>query len=380
MEKDYKTYRVFLSAAEPSGDLHCAGLIRALKKSGKNIEFFGVGGELMEQEGCQLLAATVNKAAMLSRAFGRVAFFYNLIRRIRKFLKKEKIDLVIVCDSPAFNFHIAKAAKKHGVKTLFYVAPQLWAWAGWRIKKLKACCDKLCCILPFEEDWFGSRGVETVFVGNPMLDGFESELSDNQKDYSDFDANKVKIALLPGSRSAEIATIWEPMQKMAIKLKRKYPGAEFTAIAVDERRKEILKSMHLLGFRCKYTTSGVHEICKEVDFSIVASGSVTVQVAATGCPMVVVYQSSKFLWYLLGWWLLQTKHLSLVNILSRKELVPEFMPYFSSIDPVVEAVDELLSDKEKLSELSGELINLTEPLGRNNAAEKTSQIVMEMLE
>ena len=380
MAKNDKTYRVFLSAAEPSGDAHCAGLIKALKKSGDNIEFFGVGGELMEQEGCQLLAVTVNEAAMLYRAFSRVAYFYNLIRRIRKFLKKKKIDLVIVCDSPAFNFHIAKAAKKHGIKTLFYVAPQLWAWAGWRIKKLKNCCDKLCCILPFEEDWFGHRGVETVFVGNPMLDGFGSDLSGNKKDYSDFDAKKVKIALLPGSRSAEIETIWEPMQKIATELKRKYPGAEFTAVAVDERRKEILKSMHILGFRCKYTSRPVQEIASEVDFSIVASGSVTVQVAATGCPMVIVYQSSKVLWYLLGWWLLQTKHLSLVNILSRKELVPEFMPYFSSIDPVVEAVDGLLSDKEKLTELSGELINLIEPLGRSNAAEKTSQIAMEMLE
>ena len=380
MAKNDKTYRIFLSAAEHSGDAHCAGLINALKRSNENIEFFGVGGELMEREGCQLLESTVNEAVMLYKAFGRVAHFYKLIRRIKKFFKKENIDLVVVCDSPAFNFHVARSAKEMEIKTLFFVAPQLWAWASWRIKKLKKFCDKLCCILPFEEDWFGQRGVEAVFVGNPMLDEFESDLSVNQKDYSGFDAKKVKIALLPGSRMAEIRAIWEPMQKIATQIKRKNPGAEFTAVAVDKKRKEILKSMHTLGFRCKYTSSSVQEIAGEVDFSIVASGSVTLQVAAAGCPMVIVYQSSKLLWHLLGRWLLQTKHLSLVNILAQKELVPEFMPYFSSIDPVVDAIDGFLSDKEKLTELSSELIKLVEPLGHLNAAEQTAQIVMEMLE
>ncbi len=380
MAKTVQTYRIFLSAAEPSGDAHCAGLINALKKSNRNIEFFGVGGELMEQAGCQLLENTVSKAVMLHKAFGRIAYFFNVIRRLRKFLKKGNIDLVVVCDSPAFNFHIAGAAKKAQIKTLFFVAPQLWAWAPWRIKKLRKFCDKLCCIIPFEEKWFNQRGVETVFVGNPMLDEFDFALSGNRKDYADFKPEKVKIALLPGSRDAEIETLWQPMQKIAAKIRRKYPGAEFTAVAVDGKRKEILKSMHVLGFRCKYIIGSVQEIAGDVDFSIVASGSVTLQLAAAGCPMVVMYQSSKILWFLLGRWLLQTRYLSLVNIIAGKELVPEFMPYFSSIAPIAEAVDVLLSDRERLSQLSSELVELVEPLGRTNAAEQTAQIIMEMLE
>ena len=134
-EKD-KTYRIFISAAEPSADAHCAGLITALQKSGYpapvspapgrigRIEFVGVGGPKMASAGCRLLETTVGKAVMIYKAFRHVLHFYRLIKRITGFLNNNKVDLVIVCDSPAFNFHVAKAAKKAGIQTLFYVAPQ----------------------------------------------------------------------------------------------------------------------------------------------------------------------------------------------------------------------------------------------------------------
>ncbi|MHC4221375.1 MAG: hypothetical protein ACYST9_03060, partial [Planctomycetota bacterium] len=123
MSKQKKIYRVFISAAEPSADSHCAGLINALKQTNLDIEFVGVGGAKMQQAGCQLLEKTGHKAAMLFNAFKQIGHFYLLITRIKRYLKKNPVDLVIVCDSPAFNFHIAKAAKKLKTKTLFYVAP-----------------------------------------------------------------------------------------------------------------------------------------------------------------------------------------------------------------------------------------------------------------
>ena len=109
----------------------------------------------------------VGRAAMGYKVFGQLGYYYGLIKRIKHYFKVNKVDLAVLCDSPALNFHIAKAAKKSGAKTLFYVAPQLWAWAGWRIGKLKKRCDKLACILPFEQQWFSRAGVDTSFVGNP---------------------------------------------------------------------------------------------------------------------------------------------------------------------------------------------------------------------
>jgi len=377
-EKD-KAYRLFISAAEPSADAHCAGLITALQQSSYDIEFVGVGGPKMASAGCKLLETTVGKAVMIYKAFRHVGRYYKLIKRIRSYFKSNKVDLVIVCDSPAFNFHIAKAAKKAGLKTLFYVAPQLWAWAGWRIGKLRKYCDKLCCILPFEQDWFSQRGVDVTFVGNPLLDELGIDLARYGKKYADFEPKKAIIALMPGSRAAEIDSLWRPMQQIAARLRKKYPGASFTTVAVDAERKEILKASQIVGFRCHYTIGSVGETASAADFAIVASGSATLQVAAVGCPMVIMYQSSKILWHLIGRWLLKTKYLSLVNILAGRELVPEFMPYFSSIEPIVESIEQLLEDRDKLAQTSSELIELAESLAERKACEQVAEIAIEML-
>ena len=377
-ERD-KTYRIFISVAEPSADNYCAGLITALQQSSYDIEFVGVGGPKMASAGCKLLETTVGRAAMMYKAFSHVLHFYKLIRRITRFLKSSKVDLVIVCDSPAFNFHIAKAAKKAGIKTLFYVAPQLWAWGSWRIRKLRKYCDKLCCILPFEQDWFSQRGIDVVFVGNPLLDKLNIDLARYGKKYADFEPKKAVFALMPGSRAAEIGSLWGPIQQIASRIKEKYPNATFTAVAVNAERQQTLKAAQIPGFECKYTIGSVSETAGAADFAIVASGSTTLQVAAVGCPMVIMYQSSKILWHLIGWWLLKTKYLSLVNILADKELVPEFVPYFSSIEPIVESIEQLLEDRDKLTQISGELIQLAEPLGQGNASEKVAEIAVRML-
>jgi len=375
-----RTYRIFISVAEPSADAHCAGLITAFRKRGyDNIEFVGVGGPKMTEAGCKLLQTTIGKAVMIYNAFRHIIHYYKLIRRITGYLKSNKVDLVIVCDSPSFNFHISKAAKKAGIKTLFYVAPQLWAWASWRISKLRKYCDKLCCILPFEQDWFSRRDVDVVFVGNPLFDGLDLPLARYKKSYSNFQPRKARFALMPGSRAAEIESLWRPMQRIALRLKQKYPDATFTTVAVDAERQRLLKASQIAGFECQYTIGTVSKTAAAVDFAIVASGSATLQVAAAGCPMVIMYQSSRILWYLVGWWLVKTKYLSLVNILAGKELVPEFMPYFSSIDPIVEDIEQLLENKDNLTQISDELIKLTEPLADKKAADQVADIVAEML-
>lgn len=332
----------------------------------------------MAQAGCTLLESTVGRAAMLYNAFAQVAHFHKLIRRIKQFFKTTKVDLVVVCDSPSFNFHVAKAAHKAGIKTLFYVAPQLWAWGGWRIGKLRKSCDKLCCLLPFEQDWFGRRGVEAVFVGNPLFDEMETD-REHCRRYVNFKPDNAQFAIMPGSRPAEIDALWRPMQQVALRLKQRYAGARFVTVAVDAERQRILTASQLPGFECQYVIDSVHNTARTADFSIVASGSATLEVAAAGCPMVIMYQSSRMLWHLVGRWLVTTKYLSLVNILAGRELVPEFMPYFCSIDPIVKAIEQLLEDSDGLAQLSTSLVKLTEPLAEKNAREEVARIALEML-
>lgn len=331
----------------------------------------------MADAGCKLLENTTDKATMGFNGFTQVARFYKLIKRIRRFMASNKVDLVIVCDSPAFNFHVAKAAKKVGVQTLFFVAPQLWAWGGWRIRKLRKRCDKLCCLLPFEQDWFGSRGVDAVFVGNPLLDELVIDLAHHKK-YAGFDPRKTKFALMPGSRAAEIELLWRPMQQIAMRLKEKYTQATFVTVAVDAKRRQLLQEAQIPGFECQYSVDSVNSTAGAVDFSIVTSGSATLEIAAAGCPMAVMYQSNKVLWFLLGW-MMKTKYLSLVNILANRELVPEFMPNFSSIDPIVASIDGLLQDKNALGKLSSELTKLTQPLAEKKACEEVAKIALREL-
>jgi len=372
--------QVFISAAEPSGDVHCASLIAAMRESSRDIEFIGVGGRRMQAAGCQLLAQTADRAAMIYNAFGQVWYYFRLIRRITRYLRNNKVDLVIVCDSPAFNGHVAKAAKKTGTKTLFYVAPQLWAWAPWRIRKLRKYCDRLACILPFEQQWFRSRGVNAQFVGNPLLDELAVSPTANAKDYADFNPEVARMALMPGSRRAEIDKLWLPMQQVAVEIKEKWPGVRFTTVAVDERTEEVLRKKQTGDFVCDYTIASVIQTATEVDLVILASGSATLQVAAAACPMVVMYQTSRVLWHLIGRALIRTRFLSLVNILADTQLVPEFMPYFGSAASIADACIKLLSDKQKLRETSRKLAELVSPMAEGKASRKVEKMVMEMLE
>ena len=374
--------RIFISACEPSAQLHCANLISAVNakaSSDLEVEWVGLGGDKMAAAGCDLLEDTVEKAAMTYNVLGQIGSYIKRIKRVSAYLKSNKVDLVIVCDSPAFNFHIAKAAKRAGVPVLFYVAPQLWAWAPWRIFKLRRCCDRLACILPFEKEWFSKRGVDITFVGNPLFDDVNTDLKAAYKDYDDFDIRTAKIALLPGSRDAEIETLWKPMQQVALKLQKRLPRCRFTTAAVNDEKLKALQSQQIEGFVCDYVIDDVPSLTQRADLAIVASGSATLQVAAAGCPMVVMYQSSKLLWNLLGRWIVRMRFLSLPNILANKELVPEFMPHFDSIAPIFERCNALISDKNRLRRTSRELLELIEPMTKTNSANAVADMVMEML-
>ncbi len=374
--------RIFISACEPSADMHCANLIHAAERRGLGgqIEWVGVGGEQMARAGCRVLEDTVSRASMIYNALGQAGFYWKIARRIGDYLRSNKVDLVIVCDSPAFNFHVARAARAAGIKVLFYIAPQLWAWAPWRIRKLRRCCDKLACILPFEEDWFCSRNVDARFVGNPLFDDVSIDFTNRRKDYSNYEPRKATIALMPGSRIAEVRSLWPAMQKVAIQILQKWPQSTFIAVAPSEGKMQLLRSRKLSGFKCEFTVGNAIETANRADIALVASGSATLQVAAVGCPMVIMYQSSRLLWHLAGRWLIRTRFLSLVNILAGREMVNEFMPYFKSIRPIVDCCNTLIGNKILLTKISADLEGLVAPLTVGWASDEVAQMAWEMIE
>jgi lipid-A-disaccharide synthase len=368
----------FLSAAEPSADIHCAHLVEALRELHPGARFSGLGGPAMKAVGCTLLADTTDRAAMTYNVLGQLGWYRGLIKKAAASFRSDRPDLVIVCDSPALNFHIAKAAKAAGTKTLFYVAPQLWAWAPWRMRKLKRLCDKLCCILPFEEQWFKSRGMDATYVGNPLLSGLDLSSIANCKSQI-VNRDTLRVSLMPGSRRAEIDSLWVPMQQVALRIKKKFQSATFTAVAVNQQVKETLVSGQLAGLQVDYVINQVFETAGASDFTLVASGSATLQVAAAGCPMAVMYQSNPILWHLIGRWLIRIPYLSLPNILAGREIVAEFIPYFRSTEPIAEMCIDLLSDEEVLEWIRTSLLALTGPMTETDASGNTARIASSML-
>lgn len=383
--------RIFISACEHSAELHCANLIRATEdrlaarrawaKTGEapQIDWVGLGGERMAEAGCTILADPVQRAAMLYNVLGQLGYYRRLIRQAAQYLKDNAVDLVVVCDSPALNFHIAKAAARRGIPVLFYVAPQLWAWAPWRIHKMRRCCTKLACILPFEEDWFRTRGIDATFVSNPLFDELAEPVERNTKTYAAYRSDAPRIALLPGSRNAEIRTLWPAMLEIAAQLRQQHPQATFVSCAADADKLAAMQAAAEGGPAIAYETGRLYETVKGCDFALVASGSATLQVAAAGCPMAILYQSSKWLWHLVGRWLIRTRFLSLVNILARKELVPEYMPYFDAVEPIAQTCHGLVSNTGRLMQTSQALTELVKPLAAARACDNVAKIVLDML-
>jgi lipid-A-disaccharide synthase len=238
----------------------------------------------------------------------------------------------------------------------------------------------LACVLPFEAKWFTRRGVDATFVGNPLLDDVNIDSTRDFKSYRGYDPSKARILLLPGSRLAEIKLLWPAMQKVATRISHRWPQAEFEVAVVDQEKLEILKEDNVSRLEYEYTIASVTEAARRADLALVASGSATLQVAAAGCPMIIMYQSNRIVWHLFGQWLIRTRFLSLINILARQKMVSEFMPYFTSTEPIFGKSIRLLASRKRLIKLSRELIELAEPLAGGCASDNVAEMAIEMMD
>jgi len=332
----------------------------------------------MDQAGCNILENTVERSAMLTHALGLVGYYYKLLQLVKSYLAKNRPDLVVVVDSPAWNFHVAKAAQKLHIPVLYYIAPQMWAWGAWRIKKLRRRADQVACILPFEEKWFKNRGINAHFVGHPLFDNQSLDMAPMPDTYISEDFPTV--ALLPGSRDHEIEKLWLPMQKIARRIKEEYPTARFVSAAAKNSYISKLQNTADPDLHIEIHREGIESLVKYADLTLVSSGTATLEVAAANCPMIIMYYINPLQWNLVGRWLVKTKYLSLVNILSEKELVPEFMPFYGNINKLAETALSIIENDEKRKLMRRELSKFVASIGHPGASEKVVEIIKEMLQ
>ena len=372
---------IFISAAEVSGDHHAARLIRQFARDGKQVQWHGLGGESMESAGCNLLDNPVNRSAMLAHALGQIGYYWNLLGKVKKHLAENRPQLVITVDSPAWNIHIIKAAKKLGIPTMQYVAPQLWAWAPWRAAKWRNNADKIACVLPFEPDWFASKNISAKFVGHPLFDDRPEFTPPETREINteEDDSKQLTVALLPGSRKAEIEHLWQPMLEIANKLSKKFDSITFLTAAANDSIASLLTKDIPDGITLEICKEGLTEATTRADLAIIASGTATLETAVAGCPMIVLYHVPGWQWHLIGKRILTVNHISLVNILASKQLVPEFVPFANQTKEVTETATALLNNSAKLEAIKKELKKLTKPLAENKASENTAKLAYELL-
>lgn len=374
--KGHPRKNIFISAAEPSADKFASRLIKKIYDKYTHYRCTGLGGDKMEQAGCDIMENLVDRAAMLSHALSQVGFYHQLLKRVKKEFEFEIPDLVIVVDSPAWNFHVAKAAQAFGIPVLFYVAPQLWAWGQWRVKKLKALADHVACLLPFEEQWFNERGIPATYVGHPLFD--DEELI-RYKVESEQARVFPTIALLPGSRRHEIKYLWKPMQQIAEKIEQQFGRIKLLTAALNDEAKEQLEAELVTDLPIDIRAASVEAVTRYADLALVASGSATLEVAAQQCPMMVMYHVPMWQWKLGRRMLLKTPYISLINILADREVVPEFIPFNKRVDEIAETAIAWLNNDSHLRDKQLELHQLMQPIIRPGASDNVLQLIEQLL-
>jgi lipid-A-disaccharide synthase len=372
---------IFISSAEASGDRHAAGLIRAIKSKCPEARIVGAGGPASAAAGAEILVDMTAQASMLGGPLLKLRYYRRNIRKLQKAIREIKPDVVVPVDSPALNWHLAKAAKKVGVPVMYYVAPQVWAWAPWRIKKVRRFTDHIACLLPFEEGYFRDRGVAATFVGHPLFD----HLPARPEELPDFvratQSGEWRVALLPGSRPAEIASHAEAMVQVVGAIHERWPRAKCVMTAPTEDAAKHLR--HIIDERDIHLAIGqTAEVLADSHIAVAASGTVTLETAYYGVPMAIVYRVNMLLYHMIGKWLLRTPHLSLVNILADEKLVPELMPWNGNVPDLIDATLGLMDDPDALAAIRERLLEITAPLseGPAKACDRTADLVLSMID
>jgi len=352
---------IYLTAAEASGDTHAANLIRALKAKLPGARFAGVGGPRMADAGCELLADIVADAGMIFDPFSKIPHYCRIIRRVAEQIRRLRPAVLVPVDSPSLNWHTAAAARRHGVPVMYYIAPQVWAWAPWRIRKVRRRTDHVACLLPFEQEYFRSRGVSATFVGHPLFD----HMAPRRGPYPGPPADGAwRIALLPGSRIKEIQCHAPAMVAAADRIRREFGRAEFTFTTPDPRCADLVREA--AGASIPIVAGRTCEALADSHFALTVSGTVTLEAAYLGVPMVICYRVSRLGHAVFSWWLMRIRHYSLVNILADHEMAPELMPWWGDPADLADAVLAQLRRPERLAETSASLIDLAETLRSPN--------------
>lgn len=347
---------LFFSAGEPSGDQHAARVIEQLRQRAPGIRCSGFGGPEMERAGLRPLYDLTQLAVM---GFGGIvpllSTFRDLYGAAKSFLATERPDAVILVDFPGFNWWVARAAKAAGVPVYYYCPPQLWAWAPWRIYKMRRLVDAVLAVLPFEADWYRRRGMDVSWVGHPFFDEAAHTPLNPEVVGEIRSAGSFALGILPGSRKQEVNGNFPIMLRMMEHLYQRHPGVTFPVACYKswhhDRCRQLLDA-HPAPLPVTLFTGQTAEVIEAADCCLMVSGSVSLELLARRTPAVVMYKLSLGMWCLARM-LATCKFITLPNLIADSAVMPEF-PFVRSqgphIDQLTEVLDRWISSPVELAQ------------------------------
>ncbi len=366
-----KKLSVFISVGEYSGDLLAAELVGKLRELHNNIYFIGITGSELRRSKVDTIVSTEELSVMgFSEVVASLARLKELEIRVLNAVDRKKIDFAILVDNPGFHFQLAEKLKLRNIPVCQYVAPKLWAWGGGRVKRLREDFRQVFGILPFEKDFFCEQGVNYQYLGCPIRDRVE-KISAQRCDFNLSESSKV-VAFLPGSRIQEFELIFPRMREIQAHLKKLRPDIQCVVpVAENLDFSEIAKKFSGADFL--FFKGRSLELLNIADAAVVASGTATLETALSAVPMTVIYVMND-LNYQIAEKVVKTKFISLVNLIAKKEVVKEYVQYFSS-EHVAKELAELLQASEARKTMLSEFELLKTQLFTQSAAKVASALI-----
>jgi lipid-A-disaccharide synthase len=372
-------------AGEPSGDAHAAALVHALQRKlpANELEIFGATGPLLRTAGAQSIINTDELAILgILEVTSALPKFLDAFRKLKQAAVEQKPDAVVLVDWPEFNLRLATALHKRGLKVIYYISPQLWAWRPRRISTIKRDVDLLLSILPFETEWFKARGVDHVeFVGHPLAGEVKARFGrDEFCRKNELDPARPIVSFLPGSRHKELQRILPPMLATIEKLSTARPDVQCVVVVAPSRT--IAETQAIVtqqnGARSIRLVQGeTREALAASDAAAIASGTATLEAALLETPMVVVYKESAVNWHTLGR-LITVSHYGLVNLVAGQEIARELMQADLTPENLTNELLTLLDPKANANARK-ELAEVAYKLGGAGGSERAAEIISDFL-
>ncbi len=368
-------------AGEASGEMYGAQIAAAIRTLSPDTRFFGMGGNCMREAGVETLVdANVMAVMGLVEVVAHLPTIVNGFNTLKNKLHTDPPDLLILIDYPDFNLRLAKVAKKAGIKVLYFISPQVWAWRSHRVHGIGRVVDMMAVLFPFEVPFYQKAGVPVTFVGHPLLDLVKPTMRRDEALASlGLDPQRRCVGLFPGSRLAEVKKLFPVILDAARILKERMPDLQFVLPRASSLKDEDLA--HYLsgaGLEVAVIAGRNHDVMTACDAVIAASGTVVMELALVGVPHVIIYKMSKFT-YEVGKRVINVPHIGISNIVAEKRMVKELLQDEAEPLPIANEIDALLNNPGYAAAMREDFAAMRVKLGSGGALGRVARLAMEMM-